>query len=209
MTEGPPPFVMTRIAGCEVIACMGNITAQTTDAIVNAANSGLLGGGGVDGAIHAAAGPALLEECREIRRSRWPEGLPTGEAVITHGGRLPARYVIHTVGPVWAGGTSGEPEALRNAYTHSLRLAESRRLRSISFPSISTGTYGYPLRDASREAITAVLDHLRSREVSRSGTEGATLRQIRFVLFSERDLADFKGAWKEVGEGRDLSRSSG
>jgi len=150
----------------------GDITAQATDAIVNAANPGLMGGGGVDGAIHRAGGPAILEECRQIRAERGR--LPTGQAVITTGGKLKARHVIHTVGPVWHGGSQGEEELLASAYRESLKLAVERGLRSVSFPSISTGAYGYPVGPAARVALQTVIDFL-SRDES--------LEEVVFVLF--------------------------
>ena len=153
----------------------GDITLQNTDAIVNAANSGLMGGGGVDGAIHRAGGPAILEDCKQIvaRQGR----LPTGEAVITTGGNLPARYVIHTVGPVWHGGEKGEPELLANAYRHSLEVAVANSLKSVSFPSISTGVYGYPVELASKVALQTVIDFL---------DKDNSLADIVFVLFDSR-----------------------
>lgn len=153
-------------------AVRGDITAQAVDAIVNAANSSLLGGGGVDGAIHRAAGPELLAECRGLG------GCPTGEARITRGYRLPSRFVIHTVGPVWAGGTRGEPELLRRCYESVMRLAAEHDIRSIAFPAISTGVYGYPIEPAARIAVTAVRDAL-SRPTS--------VDLVRFVCFSDRD----------------------
>ncbi|MFC1847496.1 O-acetyl-ADP-ribose deacetylase, partial [Chloroflexota bacterium] len=132
----------------------GDITVQATDAIVNAANSSLRGGGGVDGAIHRAGGPAILEECKKIVSSRGR--LATGKAVITSGGNLKARFVIHTVGPVWHGGSSHESELLSSAYRESLKIAAENNLSSISFPSISTGAYGYPVAEAANVAIRTV-----------------------------------------------------
>jgi len=183
---------MSRVHGCEVTAYHGDITAESTEAIVNAANPTLLGGGGVDGAIHARAGPTLLEECREIRRSAWPKGLPAGEAVITSGGRLAAAYVIHTVGPVWQGGGHGEAEALRKAYTSCLRLARSLGIGSIAFPSISTGAYGYPFREASHVAVDAVVDFLESDRTLEAPPAGRALREVRFVLFTSAALSEFR-----------------
>ncbi len=136
----------------------GDITRMEVGAIVNAANSSLLGGGGVDGAIHRAGGPAILEACRKIVAARG--GCATGEAVITTGGRLPARYVIHTVGPVWQGGNKGENVLLGNCYRNSLQLAHSHGLGSIAFPNISTGIYGYPKPEAARVAVNTVLAFL-------------------------------------------------
>jgi O-acetyl-ADP-ribose deacetylase (regulator of RNase III) len=134
-----------------------------------------MGGGGVDGAIHRAGGPAILEECRQIRADRGR--LPTGEAVITSGGRLKARYVIHTVGPVWHGGSRGEADLLASAYRESLKLAVERGLKSISFPSISTGAYGYPVEQAARVALKTVIDFL---------SQDDTLSEVVFVLFDSR-----------------------
>jgi O-acetyl-ADP-ribose deacetylase (regulator of RNase III) len=148
----------------------GDITKQDTEAIVNAANSSLLGGGGVDGAIHRAAGPQILEECRKIG------GCPTGEARITTGGRLPARWVIHTVGPVYRDGKHGEADLLASAYRNSLRLASERDIKTVAFPSISTGAYGYPLAEAARIALTTARDHLKARP---------EIAAVRFVLFGQ------------------------
>jgi len=148
----------------------GDITGQETDAIVNAANSSLLGGGGVDGAIHRAGGPQILEECRKIG------GCPTGEARITSGGRLPARWVIHTVGPVYRDGRHGEPDLLTGAYRNSLKLASGRGLKTIAFPSISTGAYGYPLGEAARIALTTTMNYLQTHP---------DITLVRFVLFGE------------------------
>ncbi len=136
----------------------GDITEIEVDAIVNAANSSLLGGGGVDGAIHRKGGKAILEGCKKIREAQG--GCPTGEAVITTGGNLPARYVIHTVGPVWKGGNSNEKQLLINAYFNSLMIAEKRKIISIAFPNISTGVYDYPKRDAAIVAVESVKDFM-------------------------------------------------
>jgi O-acetyl-ADP-ribose deacetylase (regulator of RNase III) len=151
----------------------GDITRQETDAIVNAANSSLMGGGGVDGAIHRAGGPAILNECRQIiaRIGR----LPTGKAVITTGGNLKARYVIHTVGPVWHGGNKGEAELLASAYSESLKLTAEQNLKSVSFPSISTGVYSYPVAEAARIALDTVIAFLRD--------ESTSLNEVVFVLY--------------------------
>jgi O-acetyl-ADP-ribose deacetylase (regulator of RNase III) len=151
----------------------GDITRQETDAIVNAANSGLMGGGGVDGAIHRAGGPAILEECRQI--IALIGRLPTGKAVITTGGNLKARYVIHTVGPVWHGGNRGEAELLASAYGESLKLAAERKLKSVAFPSISTGAYGYPIAEAAKVALDTVITFIRG--------EATSLQQVLFVLY--------------------------
>jgi O-acetyl-ADP-ribose deacetylase (regulator of RNase III) len=155
----------------------GDITTLAVDAIVNAANSSLLGGGGVDGAIHRAGGPAILEECRLIRASPdYKNGLPTGEAVITTGGQLPAAHVIHTVGPVWYGGQRGEPELLANCYRNSLAVAAEHQLTSVAFPGISTGIYGYPKQQASAIAIREVQQWLAAHDFP---------REVVFVAFDE------------------------
>ncbi|MFX4262219.1 O-acetyl-ADP-ribose deacetylase [Pelotomaculum propionicicum] len=166
---------------------MGDITRQETEAIVNAANSGLLGGGGVDGAIHRAGGPQILAECKEIRARQGT--LPTGRAVITSGGRLKARYVIHTVGPVWSGGKRGEDELLRSAYRSSLTLAREKGIRSVSFPSVSTGIYSFPVDRAARIALREVRDFVSSNPV---------FEEVRFVLFSAPVLKEFETAWEEI-----------
>ncbi len=167
----------------------GDITDQETEAIVNAANPSLMGGGGVDGAIHRKGGPRILEECKKIRETEWPEGLPTGKAVITSGGRLKARYVVHTVGPIWRGGNRDEPRLLSNAYRNSLELAVTRGLKTIAFPSISTGAYGYPIEKASRIALETVKNFLEEKN---------GLEEVRFVLFSKSDLETYKEAIKEI-----------
>ena len=157
----------------------GDITDIDADAIVNAANSSLMGGGGVDGAIHRRGGPKILEECRRIRETEWPDGLPTGKAVITSGGNLKAKYVIHTVGPVWLGGFHVEAELLKQAYKNSLKLAVAKGIKTIAFPSISTGAYGYPIEDASQIAVRTVKDFLEKED---------KLERVVFVLFSENDF---------------------
>jgi O-acetyl-ADP-ribose deacetylase (regulator of RNase III) len=157
----------------------GDITEQRVDAIVNAANTSLLGGGGVDGAIHRAAGPELLVECRSLG------GCDTGQAKITKGYDLPAKYVIHTVGPVWRGGNSGEEGLLTNCYRNSLILAEQHHVKSIAFPSISTGAYGFPIRRAAQIAESAVREHI-------SGPTG--IEKVIFVCFSKSDLDIYKSA---------------
>jgi len=157
----------------------GDITKMETDAIVNAANSSLMGGGGVDGAIHRRGGPTILEECKRIRATEWPQGLPTGKAVITGGGNLKAGHVIHTVGPIWRGGNRGEPELLAQAYQNSLKLAVEKGLKTVAFPSISTGAYGYPVRDATHVALEAVKQFLEKED---------KLDEVVFVLFSESAL---------------------
>jgi O-acetyl-ADP-ribose deacetylase (regulator of RNase III) len=160
----------------------GDITLLKVDIIVNAANSGLMGGGGVDGAIHRAGGPAILEACRAIRREKLPDGLPAGEAVETTAGRLSARYVVHTVGPVWHGGTAGEPETLASCYRSSLELAARLGARSIAFPAISTGVYGYPRGAAARVVWQTLGAYCR---------ENSEPRTIILVYFSSSDARVF------------------
>jgi len=159
----------------------GDITRQATDAIVNAANSSLMGGGGVDGAIHSAGGTAILEECKQIvaRQGR----LPTGKAVITTGGNLTVKFVIHTVGPIWQGGKQGESELLASAYRESLRIAAENNLSSVSFPSISTGAYGYPVDEAAKVAINTV--------VSFSREETTSIKEVVFVLFDSTSFESY------------------
>jgi O-acetyl-ADP-ribose deacetylase (regulator of RNase III) len=161
-------------------AVQGDITKQAVEAIVNAANTTLLGGGGVDGAIHRAAGPELLAECRTLG------GCPTGEARITRGYRLPARWVVHTVGPVWSGGGRREAELLRGCYVHALALARGHDLRSIAFPSISTGAYGYPIEQAARIAVETVREQL--------AADPGPIELVRFVCFSPGDLEVYRRA---------------
>ncbi len=161
----------------------GDITQLEVEAIVNAANETLLGGGGVDGAIHRAAGPGLLESCRELG------GCPTGEARLTRGYNLPARYVIHTVGPVWHGGEQNENNLLASCYRNSLQLAVDNKLRSIAFPSISTGVYRFPIAQASRIALRVILDFI--------ATEDASPRVV-ITCFSEQDLEIYRQAYQEL-----------
>ena len=162
-----------KIGNTYLKAVLGDITGEDADAIVNAANSGLMGGGGVDGAIHRAGGPAILDDCRRIVAKIGR--LPAGEAVITTGGRLKARHVIHTVGPVWHGGNSREPEILASCYSESLRIAVDSNLRSIAFPAISTGIYGYPAELAAVTAVAAVAGFIEARD--------CPLEEVRFVLY--------------------------
>jgi O-acetyl-ADP-ribose deacetylase (regulator of RNase III) len=165
-----------------VVVVVGDITRMDVDAIVNAANSTLLGGGGVDGAIHRAGGPAILDACREIRRTQYPQGLPTGEAVITTAGNLPARNVIHTVGPIYGREQGREAELLAACYRNSLQLAASHSLRSIAFPAISTGAFGYPSFEAGAVSSEAIADFLDGDE---------TVAEVRLVFFLLRDAQSF------------------
>lgn len=171
-----------------VVLVKGDITNQNTEAIVNAANSTLLGGGGVDGAIHRAGGPKILEECKQIRAVQG--GCPTGEAVITTGGNLPARYVIHTVGPIWSGGASNEDELLQLAYYNSLALAREHQIETIAFPSISTGAYNFPIARAAQIALSTIREEL----------DKGDFAEIRFVLFSDRDLLIYEKTWEVMNQ---------
>ena len=177
-----------QVGKAKIFLVQGDITEQDTDAIVNAANSTLMGGG-VDGAIQRKGGPKILEECKRIRAAEWSDGLPTGKAVITSGGNLKARYIIHTVGPVLHGGVSGKPELLAEAYRNQLKLAVSKGLKTIAFPSISTGAYGYPIEEASRIAIATVKEFLNKED---------KLEKVVFVLFTRHDLEIYKEAAKEI-----------
>jgi O-acetyl-ADP-ribose deacetylase (regulator of RNase III) len=177
-----PSKILASFLSGKVEVVVGDITAQSVDAIVNAANSTLLGGGGVDGAIHAKGGPKILEACRELRRTRFPRGLPTGEAVLTTGGQLPARHVIHTVGPITGIGKEPEAAMLAACYRNSLALAVEHGLRSIAFPAISTGAYGYPPERAApvvSETVEAVL------------AAGSPVEQVLLVFFKEADAKTF------------------
>lgn len=178
----------TKIRDTVVRLVQGDITQQETTAIVNAANSGLLGGGGVDGAIHRAGGPQILEECKEIRAQQGK--CPSGEAVITTGGNLKADYVIHTVGPIWHGGDQNEAQLLANAYRNSLALAEEKGIKSISFPSISTGAYRFPVDQAAAIALAAVKDFIE---------KGTQITEICFVLFSAKDLSVYEKTLQFTG----------
>lgn len=167
---------MTRMPNpgdARITIVRGDITEQDVDAVVNAANSSLMGGGGVDGAIHRKGGGEILAECRELRSSRYPEGLPTGQAVATTAGRLPARQVIHTVGPVWSK-SEDRSELLASCYRESLRVARESGARTVAFPAISTGVYGWPLEDGARIAVATVRE------------EADDFDEVRFVLFDER-----------------------
>lgn len=167
-----------------------DITEQEADAVVNAANSGLLGGGGVDGEIHRRGGPEILAECRDLRADRYADGLPTGDAVATTAGRLPTRRVIHAVGPRWKGGGCGEAELLASAYRESLKVAREEGLRTVAFPAISTGAYGYPLEAATRIAIATVSAIVREH---RDGFD-----EVRFVVFSDADMQVYEEALAEM-----------
>jgi O-acetyl-ADP-ribose deacetylase (regulator of RNase III) len=169
---------MIRMPHANVTLVQGDITEQAVDAVVNAANSSLLGGGGVDGAIHRKGGPDILAECRRLRDTQYPEGLPTGGAVATTAGRLPARWVIHTVGPVWAK-SEDRSALLASCYRESLRVAADLGARTVAFPAVSTGVYGWPLDDGARIAVETVRG------------EGGGFEEVRFVLFDERSYGVF------------------
>lgn len=172
----------TKLLNGRLIVTTGDITRMKSAAIVNAANSSLMGGGGVDGAIHRGGGPAILEECRQIRKSRYLDGLPTGDAVVTTAGNLPAAHVIHTVGPVWHGGGSGEADKLAGCYRRSLEEAARLSLKDIAFPAISTGIYGYPKEKAAGVAFAAVRDFLASSKLPET---------VYFVFYSPGDARVF------------------
>ena len=163
----------------------GDITEQQVDAIVNAANSSLMGGGGVDGAIHYRGGPTILEECRALRSGAYPKGLPAGQAVATHAGELPAQWVIHTVGPVYSR-SDDRSALLRSCYVESLRVADTLAARTVAFPAISTGAFAWPMGDAARQALAAVQ------------SARTLVREVRFVLFSGEAMAAFRSALADV-----------
>jgi len=166
----------------KVLVKVGDLTKENVDAIVNAANGTLMGGGGVDGAIHRAGGPEILKECKEIRRVQYPDGLPTGQAVITTAGRMPAKYVIHTVGPVYGRGGSDKAELLNACYYNSLQLAAGQGLKTIAFPAISTGIYGYPLNEAARVSSWAIQKFF---------AVNTAIQEVRLVFFSPSDAETF------------------
>lgn len=174
--------MQTEFLNSRVVVKVGDITKEDVDAIVNAANSALLGGGGVDGAIHAAGGAEILKECKEIRATRYPNGLPTGKAVITGGGNLKAKFVIHTVGPIFGRDTENEARLLADCYKNSLLLAVENDLKTIAFPAISTGIYGYPKDQAAKIASQTVKNFLNADR---------HLDKVLFVFFSEADAEKF------------------
>lgn len=175
------PSEESFLAG-RVLVLVGDITQQNVTAIVNAANSTLLGGGGVDGAIHRAGGPTILEECKQIRKTTYPDGLPTGEAVLTTAGNLPAKYVIHTVGPIYGREPEREPELLAACYQNSLELACRHAMSSIAFPSISTGVFSYPKAEAAKISSAAIKQFLSAEQ---------QIDQVRLVFFQQRDAGVF------------------
>jgi len=174
-----------RIGKTEVVLLQGDITDQEVDVIVNAANAGLLGGGGVDGAIHRVGGSSIMEECKNKYR-----GCPTGQAVITGAGNLKAKWVVHAVGPRWNNGLSGEEDLLRSAYVNSLQKAKEAGAKSVAFPSISTGVYGYPVNKAAVVALSAIRDFVQNN---------IEFEEIHFVLFSEQDLRAYQSAAQSLG----------
>jgi O-acetyl-ADP-ribose deacetylase (regulator of RNase III) len=179
-----------RIANTELSLVTGDITEQSVDAIVNAANTTLLGGGGVDGAIHRRGGAEILDACKRLRATTHPAGLPAGGAVSTTAGRLPARRVVHTVGPIWRGGGADEARLLAHAYRNSLGIAAEEGMRRIAFPSISTGAYGYPVEDAAEVALHTVIAEIRAHP--------DRFDEVRFVLFSQRDLGIYEDALQRI-----------
>jgi O-acetyl-ADP-ribose deacetylase (regulator of RNase III) len=176
-------FMEHKINASTLILTQGDITKELTDAIVNAANQHLVGGGGVDGAIHRAGGPLIMQECRKIG------GCPTGQAVITTGGNLKAKYVIHTVGPRYQGGNKGEATFLKSAHLESLKLASARKIKSIAFPAISTGIYGYPVHDAAQIALKTTIKYLK---------EHSDIELVRFVLFDNKTYDIFTEQLKKL-----------
>ena len=177
MSDSLQTFLSSRVH-----VLVGDITSQNVDIIVNAANSTLLGGGGVDGAIHRRGGPRILEECRKLRASRFPQGLPTGEAIITTAGNLPAKHVIHTVGPICRGNSEPDRKLLAACYRNSLALAAQHQLQSIAFPAISTGAYGYPREQAAPVVSSTIESFLRSP---------SSVAEVRLVFFDSSDAQIF------------------
>jgi O-acetyl-ADP-ribose deacetylase (regulator of RNase III) len=177
--------MQTQIAGCTLELVRGDITRQHTDAMVNAANSRLAGGGGVDGAIHRAGGAGIMAETRQ----KYPHGCPTGEAVITAAGSLPARFVIHAVGPIWRGGQEAEEQQLASAYRHSLQVAVQHHCQSVALPSLSTGAYGYPVGPAARTALRTVRSFLEAHQQP---------ALVRFVLFDAATYDIYVAALQEM-----------
>ena len=175
--------MIVKINNTELQLTSADITNQVTEAIVNAANNSLLGGGGVDGAIHSAGGPAILEECRKLN------GCATGKAKITTAGNMKSKYVIHTVGPVWRGGTENENKLLKDCYRNSLKLAEENQIESISFPSISTGVYRFPKKEASEIALRTVVNVIKN---------DTCIKKVVFVLFSESDLSIYEKTFERI-----------
>jgi O-acetyl-ADP-ribose deacetylase len=189
--------VETVIVGkTKLVLKQGDITLESTDAIVNAANSSLMGGGGVDGAIHRAGGSSILDECKTIRRQRGE--LPTGEAVMTTGGNLKAHHVIHTVGPVWHGGTHNEDQLLTSVYKNSLALAVKHNIRTIAFPCISTGVYGFPAERASRIAFQTVSEFVRKNDA---------VREVRFIVFSKDDYQLYQILFHEADSAKEAAKT--
>ncbi len=165
-----------------VVVKVGDITKEVVDAVVNAANGTLMGGGGVDGAIHRAGGPEILKECKEIRRVQYPDGLPTGQAVITTAGKMAAKYIIHTVGPVYGRGGKDKAELLAACYRNSMKLAAEKGLKTMAFPAISTGIYGYPLEEAAKVSAAAIENFLGADK---------SVQEVRLVFFSPTDADIF------------------
>ena len=173
---------MSSFLSGKIVVKVGDITRENVDAVVNAANGTLMGGGGVDGAIHRAGGPEILKECKEIRRVQYPDGLPTGQAVITTAGKMAANHVIHTVGPVYGRGGKDKAELLAACYRNSLTLAANNGLKTIAFPAISTGVYGYPLEEAAKVSSTSIETFLGADR---------SIQEVRLVFFSPSDADTF------------------
>jgi len=184
-------MVKTKVKNSYIVLKIGDITEEDTEGIVNAANSSLMGGGGVDGAIHSKGGPEILEECKKIRKTLYPNGLPTGEAVITTGGNLKAKYVIHTVGPICINGilSKDKEKLLKNAYWNSLKVAKEKGIKTLSFPSISTGAYRCPVFESAKAALESVIKFIEKENF---------LEEIRFVLFTEETYKAYEKALKEL-----------